>query len=70
MRLTVNRPSVEGELILGRSDEKKNVKKSLDERERGPKTQHHCRGGRKHQEMVTTSTQTQYGGKYDGRCHS
>ena len=46
---------------------KKNITRNL--RTGGLKHQHHCRGDWKQQDLVTKSTQTQYGGKFDGQFH-
>jgi len=55
-------------LILGRLVGTK--KRGKNQRTGGLKPQHQCGGAWKQQDMDTKSTQTQYGGKFDGRCHN
>lgn len=49
---------------------KKREKITRSQKTGGLKPQHHCGGGWKQQDMDTKSTQTQYGRKFDGRCHN
>ena len=59
-------------LSSGRSGwiKKKREKITRSQRPGGLKPQHHCGGTWKQQDMHTKSTQTQYGGKFDGRCRN
>ena len=60
-------------LVLGRLvgwKKKKQKKFTRNLRIGGLKHQHYYRGAWKQQNTVTKLTQTQYGGKYDGRFHS
>ena len=49
---------------------KEREKITRSQRTGGLKPQHHCGGAWKQQDMHTKSTQTQYGGKFDGRCRN
>ena len=55
-------------LVLGRLVGWKKITRNL--RIGGLKHQHYYRGAWKQQDMVTKSTQTQSGGKYDSQFHS